>query len=121
MFAFLSQQEVEGRKEIVTVTEKVTLYDHAPIERVHFNAAGETLEISEDVIVIKKMDDTLSMNLAEDIRVMIFSPPDRVEEEMMIEPVVGNLDDIEIGMEVSIFGVQREDGSLVADRINLSL
>jgi len=119
VFVITSQEKVE---KVVTVPETVTLYEFAPIERVHFNARGKVVEIDEEKITIERLEETLSMKLAEDVRVMIISfpeEPEEIEEGVLIEPKTGSLEDIEVGIEVSSFGTQKEDGSLAVDTITI--
>ena len=119
VFVITSQKKV---KEVVTVPEAVTLYEFAPIERVHFNARGKVVEIDEEKITIEQLEETLSMKLAEDVRVIIVSfpeKPEEMEEGVLVEPETGSLEDIEVGIEVSSFGTQEEDGSLVVNTITI--
>lgn len=119
VFVITYQEKVE---EVVTVPGAVALYEFAPIERVHFNARGKVVEIDEEKITIERLEETLSMKLAEDVRVMIISfpeEPEEIEEGVLIEPKTGSLEDIEVGMEVSSFGIQEEDGSLTVGTITI--
>ena len=118
IFGLTSQEKVEKVEKVVTVPA-TTLYEFAPIERVHFNARGKVVEIDEEKITIERLEETLLMSLAEDVRVMIFSFPEEMEEGVPIEPKTGSLEDIEVGIEVSSFGIQKEDGSLAVDTITI--
>jgi hypothetical protein len=99
------------------------LYDFAPIERVTFNAIGKVVSMDNDRIIIEKLGESLSMSLSEEIRVMIFTIPDVSEnpnlEPQIVEPELGSLTDIQIDSDISIFGTQTKDGSLVAENITI--
>lgn len=119
-FSFLSQQDfevIERPEESADIVETVNLYSLTPVERVHFNARGSVTEISQEEIVIEKDGGQLKAAISQNVRVMIFAPPEEIQEGAMVEPQAGTLEDIKPGMEVNLFGLQYEDGSLTVDSI----
>ncbi len=120
-FSFLSQQEmavIDQPGETITQPGTIaSLYDFAPVERVHFNARGEIVEMSDNEIVLEREGSQLKVGVDDNVRIMLFPPPEAIQEGAMVEPQTGSLEDISPGMEINIFGVQHKDGTLVADNI----
>ncbi|MBU0546981.1 hypothetical protein KKA72_02355 [Patescibacteria group bacterium] len=108
-------------EKIVTVSE-VTLYDFAPIKRINFSAIGKVVEIEEEKLTIEYLGETLSMNLAKEVKIMIFFIPEIKEgtsQPEFTEPESGSLDDVKIDVNVNIFGTQEKDGTLIAENITI--
>ena len=114
----LMLQEKIGEYPIVS---KNALYELAPIETVSFTAYGEVIDRDEEKIVIERFGETLSMKLAEEVEVMIFTLPEEEPEteEVLIESEQGSLEDVEKGAKVSVFGLQEKDGSLIINMITV--
>ena len=105
-----------SKKEIIN-NQETNLYSLIPIERVTFNAVGQVTEIGDGIITIKKFGEDLPLSLSEDVRVTIFTLISNESDEFQNEP--GSLEDVKVGSNISIFGSQMRDGSLIVENITM--
>ncbi len=102
------------------------LYRYPLVDRVSFSASGEITAIDKERITIEREGEELTAKISEDLRVFLFTlveienGEEEFEEEFRYDgPEIGTIDDIKIGLEVSIFGIQEEE-SLIVESISIN-
>lgn len=111
VFGITRQEKIE--KELII--SEINLYSFSPIEKVYFNAKGKVVGIDEEKITIERLEERISIKLTEETRIVIV--PEIEERDLSYESKSGEISDIHEGRDVSIFGVQEKDGSLISETI----